>query len=198
MADEYLDLAPILAAAQKEHELYLEERKQLIEAAREGTRTFDKAVLTFGAAVFGFSIAFLKDIAPHPAPYSLKWLGAAWLLFSSGLLIILLSFLFSHRACLFEIECYTTRLGSPSFQPKRNVWSVITDYCNFLSVTLLFVGLLCWSVFGFENLSHGDYPTSMNKAQNPIEKKGYVPPPAPAKAPQVPPASTTPQPAPKK
>jgi hypothetical protein len=88
--------------ARKQHQLYLDERKQLVDAARESSRTFDKAVLTFGAAVFGASIAFLKDIAPHPAPDTLKWLGAAWLFFSLGLLSILLSFLFSHRACLFE------------------------------------------------------------------------------------------------
>lgn len=43
-------------SAWKEHELYLEERKQLVDAARESSRTFDKAVLTFGAAVFGGSL----------------------------------------------------------------------------------------------------------------------------------------------
>jgi hypothetical protein len=93
MADESLD----------EYKLYLAEREQLIDAGRESARTFDQAVLAFGSVVFGFSIAFLKDIAPKPAPETLKWLGVSWLLFSLGLLAILLSFLFSHRACMFEI-----------------------------------------------------------------------------------------------
>ena len=35
------------------YELYLDERKQLIDAARESARTFDKAVLTFGSVAFG-------------------------------------------------------------------------------------------------------------------------------------------------
>jgi hypothetical protein len=48
-----------------EHELYLNERSQLIDAARESARTFDKAVLTFGSVAFGFSIGFIKDIAPQ-------------------------------------------------------------------------------------------------------------------------------------
>jgi hypothetical protein len=61
-----------------------DERKEYVDAARESARTFDKAVLTFGSAVFGFSIAFLKDIAPTPARETLKWLGASWLLFSLG------------------------------------------------------------------------------------------------------------------
>src|ERR1039458_8552640 len=103
-----------------ESQLYLNEREKLIDAARESARTFDKAVLAFGSAVFGFSIAFLKDIAPKPAPETLKWLGASWLLFSLGLLAILLSFLFSHRACMFEIEVAEKALGDRSFKRERN------------------------------------------------------------------------------
>ena len=98
MGDEESD------APQKEHEQYLKHREQLIDAAREGARTFDKAVLTFGSAVFGFSIAFLKDIAPKPAAGTLVWLGTAWALFALGLFTILLSFLFSQRACRIEID----------------------------------------------------------------------------------------------
>jgi hypothetical protein len=189
MADENLDLA------QREHAQYLDERKQLIDAARESARTFDKAVLAFGSAVFGFSIAFLKDIAPHPEPTTLWWLGAAWLLFSLGLLTILLSFLFSHQACVFEIAGATEALSNSEYQPKNNPWSLATGWCNCLCIVLLFLGLLCWSIFAFDNLSRGDTVT-MNKVQTPIEKKGYVPPP-PAKAPPptAPPAT---KPTPKK
>lgn len=169
---------------------------------RESARTFDKAVLTFGSAVFGFSIAFVKDVAPTPAPDTLKWLGASWLLFSVGLLTILLSFLFSHRACMFEIEVGEKALKNSDYQRGRNRWSNATDCCNFLCVGLLFLGLLCWSVFAFDNIKHGDTP--MNKVETPTEKKGYVPPPSSVKAPpqqQAPPQPTAPpttQPAPKK
>jgi hypothetical protein len=138
---------------QKEYELYLDERKQLIDAARESSRTFDKAVLTFGAAVFGASIAFLKDIAPIPAAETMKWLGASWLLFSLGLLAILLSFVFSHRACMFEIDVGQKALGSCDFKRKRNLWSVATISCNFLCIALLFIGLLCWSRFALKTLA---------------------------------------------
>lgn len=141
-----------------EHELYLEERKQLIDAARESARTFDKAVLTFGSVVFGFSIAFLKDIAPKPLPWTLKWLGASWVFFSFGLLAILLSFLFSHRACMCEIEKGAEALTANASVSKKNPWSIATTWCNFGCIGLLFLGLLCWSVFAFENLSHRDVP----------------------------------------
>jgi hypothetical protein len=171
MADQAID----------EYRLYLAERGLLIDAARESARTFDKAVLAFGSAVFGFSIAFIKDIAPTPAHETLRWLGAAWFLFSFGLLAILLSFLFSHRACMFEITVGEKALASKEYKRERNPWSVVTNWCNGLCIASLFCGLLCWSVFAFDNLSRGDM--AMNKVQTPTEKKGYVPPASPAKAP---------------
>jgi hypothetical protein len=148
----------------------LDERKELIDAARESARTFDKAVLTFGAGMFAFSMVFLKDIAPRPAPPTLKWLGAAWALFALGLLLILLSFLFSHRACLFEIE--NLEPGCPT---RKNPWSRITNWCNVLCVVSLVLGLSCWSVFAFDNLGQGR--TAIDRIEESIDRKGYVPPP---------------------
>jgi hypothetical protein len=186
MADEEVDYAL------KQHQLYLDERKQLVDAARESSRTFDKAVLTFGAAVFGASIAFLKDIAPHPAPDTLTWLGAAWLFFSLGLLSILLSFLFSHRACLFEIDCATKEVIISGQPQKKNPWSTITTWCNFLCIVLLFLGLLCWSRFAFDNLRRGESPMSKTSNPNPTEERGYMPPSPRVRPPQAPPPNSPP------
>lgn len=180
----------------EEYEQYLDERARLIDAARESLRTFDKAILTFGAAIFGFSIAFLKDVAPNPETHTLKWLGLSWVLFSFGLLAILLSFLFSHRACLFDIEVNGQDLNAPNSSRQTNLWSVATSYCNGFAVFLLFLGILCWSIFAFDNIGHGE--TTMNKVQTPGEKKGYVPPPPPVKSTPQPPPPPTSQPSPKK
>jgi hypothetical protein len=197
MADEETENGAELAPAANEHQQYLNERKELIDAARESARTFDKAVLTFGAAVFGFSIAFLKDVAPHPARATLSWLAAAWFLFAVGLLLILMSFLFSHRACMFEIECATNRITDPGCETKKNRWSTATDCCNYACIVCLFLGLLSWSVFAFENLGQ-EGNASVNKNENPTVEKGYVQPPPPAKAPVPQPPPTTSAPSEKK
>jgi len=194
MADEETENGAELDRAANGHQQYLNERKELVDAARESARTFDKAVLTFGAAVFGFSIAFLKDVAPHPARDTLAWLGWAWALFAVGLLLILLSFLFSHRACMFEIECATNRITDPDCETKKNRWSTASDCCNYACIGCLFLGLLSWSVFAFENLGQ-EGNASMKKIENPPAKKGYMPPPPPAKRPVSQPPSTTPPPA---
>jgi hypothetical protein len=186
----------------QEYSLYLDERKMLIDAARESARTFDKAVLAFGSAVFGFSIAFVKDVAPNPVAETLVWLKVSWLLFSLGLLAILLSFLFSHQACMYEIKVGENALGKGTHGRERNPWSIATNCCNILCILFFFSGLLCWSSFASDNLRHGETP--MNKVVTPTEKRGYVPPPPPAKAPsqqQAPSSSPTPpatRPTPKK
>jgi hypothetical protein len=139
--------------AAKVHALFLKERDGLIDAARESARTFDKAVLAFGSAVFGASIAFIKDVAPKPEPPTLVWLAISWGLFSIGLLAVILSFLFSHKACMFEIDVGAESLKNPNFVRPNNHWSSLNDWCNYLCVAFLFIGLLTWSVFAFQNLA---------------------------------------------
>lgn len=137
----------------KEHAQFMEERKVLIDEARESSRTFDQAVLAFGAAVFGASVAFLKDVAPKPDPSTILWLGTSWTCFIVGLLAAILSFLFSHEACLFRIEEGEHLLRNPDAEPLRNRWASLTGWCNYLCVAFLFLGVAAWVVFALENLA---------------------------------------------
>lgn len=180
-----------------QHAQYLEERKALIEAARESSRTFDQAVLAFGSAVFAASIAFLKDVAPKPHICTVKWLALSWGCFSCGLLAILSSFLFSHRACMFLIEENDKQLKDFTYKREENRWSLFTDRCNFSCIGLLFGGLVFWSVFAVENLKYGE--STMHDPKNPPPsqqiERGYVPPRNP---PAQPPPPSQPPPAPLK
>lgn len=133
------------------YDVYLDERKLLIEAARESSRTFDKAILTFAAAAFGFSIAFLKETAPRPTPETLVWLKASWTCFSLGLLSIMLSFLFSHRACTWSIDRTYEQLVS-GHRRKQNPWGLATTILNYASVGLVFCAIAFWGFFVFGNL----------------------------------------------
>lgn len=184
-----------------EYDVYLEERKLLIDAARESARTFDKAILTFAAAAFGFSVARLKEAAPHPAQWTLVWLGLSWTAFTVGLLAIMLSFLFSHRACTWSIERTYDELVIGG-RPKINPWGRATTVLNYVTVGLLFFGISFWGIFVFANMRVSESKQSMAESSTPL-KKGYVPPAPPvryvptqpANQPSSPPA---PQPAPKK
>jgi hypothetical protein len=176
--------------ATKKYNQFMDERKGYIDAARESARSFDQAALAFGSAVFAASVAFIKDVAPRPQPSSLWWLGISWLLFSLGLLSVMLSFLFSHKACMTEIDIGTDALVNQNFKQPENKWSFRTTLCNYLCVTFLFVGLLSWLVFALQNLTTGG--TAMNNPPTPPQpetvKKGYTPP----RLPPPPPPSTAP------
>jgi len=135
------------------HGQFMDERKALIDAAREGSRTFDQAVLAFGSAVFGASVAFLKDVAPKPQSYSIPWLCVSWLCFTVGLAAVVLSFLSSQKACFFRIEEAEIQLRDTKAPPRKDVWGQCTQWCNWSCVGLLFAGIVCWIVFAIENIS---------------------------------------------
>lgn len=140
--------------AQRAHAQYLEERKALIDAAREASRTFDQAVLAFGSAVFGASVAFIKDVAPRPRPYTIPWLFTSWVCFTVGLLAVMLSFMFSQRACFFRVEEAEIQLRDSQAKPRRDVWGFWTHFCNISCLVLLFVGIACWIIFAGANLTN--------------------------------------------
>lgn len=160
--DEHIDWL------RKLYDVQQDVRKQLVDAGRESARTFDKAVLAFGSVAFGSSIAFLKDLAPTPAPETLWLLRASWMLFSTGLLANLLSFLFSCHACDFEIKRGKEALDEQGRKllekldekpegvrgPKlgRNQWSAAVYFCNYLCIACLILGLYSWSCFALKNL----------------------------------------------
>jgi hypothetical protein len=83
------------------------------------------------------------------------WLGISWGFFSLGLLAVILSFLFSQKACMFEIDLGAQALKDPNFTRPSNFWSTLNDWCNYLCVGFLFAGLLSWSLFALQNLSTG-------------------------------------------
>ena len=69
----------IIDDAEEEYKLNLEDRKILIDAARESARTFDKAILTITSGAFGLSFIFLKEIVPTPNKSSFHLLAFSWL-----------------------------------------------------------------------------------------------------------------------
>lgn len=147
MTDELID------EKQWNYKQLLKQRKELAVAAEGATKTFDKAVLAFGSAVFGASIAFLKDVAPKP-PYSLPWLCISWGCFTVGLLAVVLSFLFSHRTCIARIDDLDKQYENPQAKQSKDKWGNLTTFCNYACVAFLFFGIAAWIVFAIQNLAN--------------------------------------------
>lgn len=135
---------------QQKYQLYIEERKLLVDAERESARTYDKAILTMASGAFGFTMAFLKNIVPNPFTNTLWLLGCSWLAFSFCIIVILFSFLLSQLACRLQIELTHEELMSD--QKRKNVWATVPDICNFVSLAVLVIAFSFWGCFVYWNV----------------------------------------------
>ena len=118
-------------------DVYREERNSLVDAEREGSRSFDKAVLTLSAGALGLSITFLRQIAPSPIPGTVVVLIFAWIAFGLSVLCTLSSFLTSQRAIgrQREIldEIYSKKIPNENWSGLKNPWSTVTSILNVIS-----------------------------------------------------------------
>jgi hypothetical protein len=101
-----------------------EYRQWLVEAHHTASRDFDKAVMALAGGALGVSIAFVRDVAPHPQHV---WaLGVSWTLFGLSLLLIFVSLLTSQSALLHGIK----RVDRPPEEAVRDVFGVLTTVLN--------------------------------------------------------------------
>jgi hypothetical protein len=133
-------------------QLYLDDRKFLLDAAREAARTFDKAMLTFTSGAFIVSIAFLKDVVPTPFLNTLWLLGYSWFFFSVAIVLILFGFLASQNACNAQIDITYSELMNE--KKKTNYWTIITTFCNYASLVVLMTAFVFSGCFVYWNKIH--------------------------------------------
>ena len=136
------------------YKVYLDERKALVDAEREGARLFDKAILTLTAGAFGLSLAFIRQVVPEIKCGTLFLLIAGWTGFSLSLLSTLISFLASQSACsrqrkILELEYIDNR----DTQKEKNRPARWTKRLNVSSIAFFILGLIFLTLFVILNLS---------------------------------------------
>src|SRR5262245_8526451 len=70
-------------------EVYLDERKLLVDLEQKSADQHDKAILTLAAGGLALSITFLEKIAPNPRPDTLWLIAFSWGGFITSLVAIL-------------------------------------------------------------------------------------------------------------
>jgi len=136
-----------------EYKVYLEERKLLISAEREGARQFDRAILTLAGGAFGLSLTFIRQIAPQPKSGTILMLIGAWVSFSASLLSTLISFLTSQSACSKQREILEKEyFGSSNDDQEKNMPAIWTRRLNWFSIVAFIFGVLFLASFSFLNL----------------------------------------------
>lgn len=79
------------------------ERDRLIGSHKDASDAFDRALMTLSAGALGLSIAFVKDIAPHP--HSIWAIKTSWVAMALALVLVMLSFAASVQVHRRLIDC---------------------------------------------------------------------------------------------
>jgi len=139
------------------YKVYLEERKSLVDAEREGSRLFDKAILTLAAGAFWLSLTFIRQIVPNITSGTMFMLICAWVGFCISLLSTLISFLTSQFACskqreILEAEYFDNHSGYDKKVIFRNKTAIWTKRLNILSIFTFIIGVIFLAIFSIINL----------------------------------------------
>jgi hypothetical protein len=132
---------------------FLATRKALIEFEHTSVDSYEKAMLTLAAGALGISLTFIQQWAPKP--HDTLWLFVAWAGFGLALVVMLISFLASHKAIrkqylLLDEE---QRFGKPVDNPQ-NKWATATSWFNWISLGSFCIGVSCLAAFVGMNLPH--------------------------------------------
>ncbi len=121
-------------------------RQWLFQVHHTASRDYDKALMMIAGGGLGISIAFIRDVGPHP---NMKWLlGAGWFLLALSLLVILIAFVTSQKALLREIG----DLDDSAAKPRPNLHAEWTGILNLVSGGCCVLGVVCVLIFAGYNL----------------------------------------------
>ncbi|MBU0617391.1 MAG: hypothetical protein KKI02_06725 [Planctomycetes bacterium] len=186
---------------------YLDERKLLLDAEQESSKSFDKAMLTLSAGALALSLTYMRGFARDPCCPTVLYI--AWMMFGACLLLTTWSFLLSQSALRRQrevLDCTHDGAGGSKTAPCKNKYASATNCLNWLSGIGFTIGVILLTIFAVVNGSAKE-PSQMSKDDEIIravppddyEKAGFVPPkppkePASAPADQTPPAESPPSP----
>jgi len=143
---------------QLNYETYLQERKFLVESARQESQLFDKSILSLSGGAFVISLAFIRQIAPLPEPGSLILLRLSWICLVLSIVVTLSSIRISQFACDKQIkileEYYFTENKSKKRVPTvKNKLAWLTKLMNIISIISFGIGVILLSLFAIKNLN---------------------------------------------
>jgi hypothetical protein len=147
--DTQKDSDPVLKLKE---DVYLEERKLLIDEEREAARTFDKAMLTLSGGALGLSIAFIKNIAPLPRNTGLlftSWIGFGLALLSTAIALHISQFAFRKSRDLLDAN----QKKGIDISKLSNCWANLTNLLNWFTIFVFLIGVICLSCFAGINIS---------------------------------------------
>jgi len=133
------------------HKIYLEERRELIKSQIEGSKQFDRAILTYSSGALMLSIIFMEKIASSPIQCKCL-LILSWIFFILAIISTIISFLLSQKAHEEQIEILEELYIQGREEPRPNKFSSLTKYSNILSAIFFILAALFLVIFSYKNI----------------------------------------------
>jgi hypothetical protein len=135
------------------HQIYIDERKSLVETEQTIAHNFDKNIFALAAGALGLSLAFLEKIIPKPNPETLVFLYISWFSLVLSLLATLSSLLIGQYAFrrardILESEFFPSK-ETPS---NRNICGIIAQILNWSSIAFFIIGVSTLVLFSVQNM----------------------------------------------
>ena len=134
--------------------LFSELKTEISRRQLSNTENFDKAVLAYSVAGFGFSLGFLKDFVSMDVAHKGPLLYVSWSLFLASVVITISSFLVSQMGMSRQLrlgERYYLEYDEGALKEK-NIFAIATNWINLISGIAFVAALICTAVFVASNL----------------------------------------------
>lgn len=163
----------------------IEERKLLFSAMIEGSKLYDKAIITISAGAYGLSLSIINNFQPIK-PDTLIYIKLAWYLFGICIVLTLTSFFTSYQACSRNLKIIENKNKDSN---DKNIWSIINNIINVTTLFIFIIGFICLTHFGIINISKREGRTMAEDKPKKFEKieEGFTPPRPPKKPTPQPP-----------
>jgi len=133
----------------RRYEYLLKERSASVEAENAAISSLEKTITALASGALGLSITFVRFIAPEPVFKEILYMS--WGFLVSSLLVILFSFLISRKAQVKYRDILEKQYEDPNCE-TRNIWGIITNGCNWLSLITLIIGVISFAIFAGINI----------------------------------------------
>ena len=110
----------------------------LYETRRYAGEQYDKLIVYLSSGALTLTVGFIEKIVDLSKVKDLTLLYLSWVLFSASLILILIS----HRTSLLSID-----LEIKTKDKMSNVWNIVTDVLNWISMGALVVGIIIFIQF---------------------------------------------------
>jgi len=134
-----------------DHQMYLDERRLLVEGEVQVAARFDKSVLTLSGGALLLSMTFVNDIVSG-SPKVTWALIVAWILLGMAIVAMLVSLLTSQKAYQRQQDILDKAFGDSEGGDERNCWACGTKWLNRISIMLFLVGIAFLGCFTVVNM----------------------------------------------